>query len=82
MLVRGFYYEGWHPTGKPLKERHREEFLAHIEKALATHRLGLSENVARGVFELLNRRISEGEMEDIRRILPEPIRELALGVWW
>ncbi|TMB45162.1 MAG: DUF2267 domain-containing protein, partial [Deltaproteobacteria bacterium] len=28
MLIRGFYYEGWDPTGKPLRVRRKEEFLA------------------------------------------------------
>jgi uncharacterized protein (DUF2267 family) len=76
MLVRGFYYEGWRPTGKPVKERHKDEFLAHIDKALAGYDLGSSEEIARGVFRLLNRRVSEGEMEDVQRILPQEIREL------
>jgi uncharacterized protein (DUF2267 family) len=76
MLVRGFYYEGWRPTGKPVKERHKDELLAHIDKALAGYDLGSSEEIARGVFRLLNRRVSEGEMEDVQRILPKEIREL------
>ena len=32
MLVRGFYYEGWDPTGTPLRVRHKEEFLARIQE--------------------------------------------------
>lgn len=76
MLVRGFYYEGWRPTGKPVKERHKDEFLAHIDEALAGYGLGSSEEIARGVFRLLNHRISAGEMEDVQSILPKEIREL------
>src|SRR6516225_9161143 len=30
MLIRGLYYEGWTPNGKPIKERRKEDFLAHI----------------------------------------------------
>src|SRR6266849_3502029 len=49
MLIRGFYYEGWDPTGKPLKERHREEFLARIKQELRTQGTD-PEQVARAVF--------------------------------
>ena len=34
MLLRGLYYEGWDPTGKPTKERHELAFPAHIAREL------------------------------------------------
>ena len=31
MLVRGFYYEGWDPTGKPVRVRRKETFREIVE---------------------------------------------------
>ena len=80
MLVRGFYYEGWDPTGKPVKERHKEDFLRHIHNYFKTTRYGEPnvdpEQVARAVFRVLARRVSAGEIEDVVRILPTELREL------
>ena len=76
MLVRGFYYEGWHPAGKPVKERRREDFLAHIDDAFAGD-LGVDpEAVAQAVFHTLRSHVSRGEMEDVKAVLPEDIRAL------
>ena len=75
MLIRGFYYEGWDPTGKPVKERHRDEFLARIQRELARYVID-SEQVARAVFLVVSNRISEGEIEDVERVLPREIRDL------
>ena len=77
MLIRGFYYEGWDPTSKPLKVREREEFLAQIAQYFV--RAGDSvhpELVACAVFGVLAQRVSEGEIEDIKHILPAEIRNL------
>ena len=77
MLIRGFYYEGWDPTGKPLKVRQREEFLARITQYFG--RAGGSvqpEPVARAVFSVLERRVSDGEIEDVKHILPAELRDL------
>jgi uncharacterized protein (DUF2267 family) len=75
MLIRGFYYESWDPTGKPLKERHREEFLARIKQELRPRPTD-PERVARAVFRVLANRISEGEIEDVEHVLPGEIRDL------
>jgi uncharacterized protein (DUF2267 family) len=73
MLVRGFYYEGWDPTGKPLRERHREQFLALIAREFDAYD---PERVARAVFTLLERQVSEGEIQDVKQVLPEALRDL------
>ncbi len=76
MLIRGFYYEGWHPAGKPLKERKKEEFLAHVAAAYREESTGPSERITRNVFAVVAAHISPGEAESVRRVLPEEIREL------
>jgi uncharacterized protein (DUF2267 family) len=73
MLVRGFYYEGWHPNGMPLKTRHKAQFLARI----AEHFPGDDpERIARAVFAVLATRVAAGEIEDIKHVLPAELRTL------
>jgi uncharacterized protein (DUF2267 family) len=77
MLVRGFYYEEWDPTAKPEKV-HREVFLARIEQKVNARpdQPIDAERIARAVFMLLENHVSEGEIEDIRRILPRDMDSL------
>jgi uncharacterized protein (DUF2267 family) len=76
MLIRGVYYEGWDPTGKPVPERRVEAFLLWIAQQFADDPLLDPEPIARGVFRMLARRVSDGEIEDIKHVLPARIREL------
>jgi uncharacterized protein (DUF2267 family) len=73
MLVRGFYYEGWDPSGKALKEHHRSAFLARI---LSEFDGDDPAEVARAVFRVLAGRVSEGEIEDLKHVLPSEVRDL------
>jgi uncharacterized protein (DUF2267 family) len=76
MLIRGLYYEGWTPAGKPVSERKREDFLAHIAGALPRTPEIFPEGVAWAVFKVLERRVSAGEIRDILHVLPPSIRTL------
>jgi uncharacterized protein (DUF2267 family) len=74
MLLQGVYYHGWTPRGKPEKIRSREEFLDRVaENLLREHD---PEEACRAVFMVLERRMPDGEVEDVKRILPEAIRDL------
>jgi len=76
MLIRGFYYEGWTLTGKPVKERRKEEFLAHVTQAFRNDERFDPEPVVRAVFRVLSQRVTAGEISDVKHLLPAALREL------
>lgn len=76
MLIRGVYYEGWHPASTPVKERQKAEFVAHVKDAFRREEDFDPERVVRGVFNMLARRITAGEIADIKHTLPPELRQL------
>ena len=77
VLLRGFYYEGWKPSAVPNKDRTQEEFLDHIRNFLSDKEPDLNaQHVAQSVFSVLGNYISDGEVEDILKALPEELRDL------
>lgn len=76
-LIAGYYYEGWKPAATPKKDRSKQEFLDRIRDYLPDMNIQIdAEHSARGVFKVLRKEISEGEIEDILKTLPEELREL------
>jgi uncharacterized protein (DUF2267 family) len=76
MLVRGFFYEGWHPHGKPVKERKKEEFLAHVAVAFRDDPDIDPEQVTRAVLAVLAKHVTAGEIEGVKNSLPAELRRL------
>ena len=75
MLIRGFYYEGWDPSGKPLHDRDRERFLGRIKEEFGRFDPVDPEACPRRLsrsFPACDR----GEIADVKGILPMHIRSL------
>jgi uncharacterized protein (DUF2267 family) len=76
MLIRGFYYEGWRPAGRPAKYRHEAEFLRLVAEAYPKLHEGDVERAVKAVFTVLSNRITPGEIRHVRNQLPAEVREL------
>lgn len=76
MLVRGFYYEDWHMAGTPTRERHKEEFLAHVATAFRNDPEVDPERVARAALATLAENIDPGQVSKVIAALPHELREL------
>ena len=75
MLVRGFHYEGWDATGRPVRVRGKETLLLGIAQQFPSADLIDPEKTARAVFRVLARRVSEGAIEDVKHVLSACIRD-------
>jgi uncharacterized protein (DUF2267 family) len=75
-LLRGVYYEHWRPSETPVKARNKADFLARIDHEFRTDPIIGTEDAIKIVFELLNKKISDGEIKDVRQSLPAALRHL------
>lgn len=75
-LIRGCYYEGYRPSRMPVKLRSREEFLGAVGERLETVPPIPSDKATEAVLTVLQRRVSEGEIEDVKAMMPEELRAL------
>jgi uncharacterized protein (DUF2267 family) len=75
VAIRGLFFEGWHPGGKRPRLRSRESFLEAVEKEMPRGRLDAG-RVARAVFRVIERHVSQGQIDNVRNSLPRPIAEL------
>jgi uncharacterized protein (DUF2267 family) len=75
MLVRGVFYEGYHPGGKPLVDRKKSDFLSHVKAEFSDENFD-TEAVVRAVLNVLAKHITPGEAEKVKQLLPEDIRSL------
>ena len=74
LLVRGMMFEGWVPKRTPSRERSAAEFIAAIEAQIGETVEYRGPKDIKYVFELLNARLTAGEIEDVCASLPESIR--------
>lgn len=78
VLLAGFYYQGWRPGATPTEERSLEEFLAKVSDSLPQgedYPLE-TENLVKSVFKFLSDKVTQGEIEDIARMMPEDLKPL------
>lgn len=74
MLVRGFYYDAWNPSGKPVKFD-KDEFLSNIRQQFATDPNVDAAKTAQAVFKVMDKHVADGEIEDIKGALPHDLKE-------
>ena len=75
ILIRGFYFEGYNPSGKPLK-LNAESFMREITNRMGPSITVSTEDAFAAVLGVLYDKTSAGELEDIRLSMPKSLQKL------
>ncbi len=81
LILRGLYYEGWIPSKTPTTDRNLEVFLAKVADNYTQYDSGRIDPrfLCAGVFTLLNKYVSAGEIDDVKSMLYGQLKELWPG---
>jgi uncharacterized protein (DUF2267 family) len=76
LLIRGLYYENWDPSRTPMPIRDVDAFLDRV--AREGHMAGETEAslAVTAVVRVLSRHVSSGEIDELRRVLPDALKDL------
>lgn len=76
MLIRGLYYENWHMKDAAPAERTKRAFLGHVGSEFKSDPDADVEHCVKEVFTLLARKVSPGEIDNVKNMLPAEVRAL------
>ena len=75
-LLRGVFYEHWRPAAPKISHRDRDYFFTRINGAFRTDPFDDVGDAVSIVFAFLSRKISAGEIGEMRQSMPEELRSL------
>jgi uncharacterized protein (DUF2267 family) len=76
LLIRGVYYDEWNPSRNPIKDRHLDDFLARIQTHFKNDSTMEIEQTVKAVFKVIRSKVTEGEIKDVKGMMPEELRTL------
>ena len=74
VLLRGLYFEGWHPSARVTRARSRSAFVERIQEGVHRDPGIDADEVAHAVLSLLADRLPAGELEDAKAATPTALR--------
>jgi uncharacterized protein (DUF2267 family) len=79
LVLRGIFFESWRPSGKPLRIRHKAEFLALVRDKCGPRGDVPADDMIIALFRVLSKHVTSGEMTDVLLSLPSELVEMATG---
>ena len=81
-MIRGIYYDGWHPSAARLRAAHDEALEMSMRHDLLGHdELGAGEAVAAKVMRVIDQHMDSGQIDHVFDAWPKQVRELWRQAW-
>lgn len=77
LLVRGLFFENWHPASTPVLARRPEDVITLFERKSGDGHGIDAERALAATFEVLRRHVSRGELDSLAHVLPRSLADLA-----
>jgi uncharacterized protein (DUF2267 family) len=79
-MIRGIFYDGWHPSATKLRTAHDEDFCDAVRRELHGHsELQHVEQVAGAVLRVLGQHVAPGQIDHVIEALPARARRFWQG---
>lgn len=76
ILLRGVYYDRWHPAEMPIQAGTVDAFITRVNESFRSDPLADPPTAVMAVLRLLASKIAQGEIADVKRCLPEEVHSI------